>query len=90
MTVSNFYDRFESMKNKILEELVVKTRLKFPSFGGGLYTDYNPISIALRNKNPQFAAGVDIEEVIKFVVKQYKTIKSKLVRRLKCKLARKC
>ncbi|MDX1535999.1 MAG: hypothetical protein R3346_04540 [Candidatus Spechtbacterales bacterium] len=40
----------------------------FPSFGGGGTIIGNPIAAALQNSPPQFAAGVDIEEVVRLVL----------------------
>ena len=41
---------------------------RFPSFGGGWVTPGNPISAALRDVPPCFAAGVDIREVVDYVL----------------------
>ena len=43
----------------------------FRSFGGGKGSNNNPIAEALKDKPFQFAAGVDIREVVKFVIKKY-------------------
>jgi hypothetical protein len=40
----------------------------FHSFGGGQTSDWNPIVNATTNKPPMFAAGVDICEVVDFIV----------------------
>lgn len=40
----------------------------FRSFGGGQVSPNNPISFALADKPPTFAAGVDIREVVEFIV----------------------
>jgi len=57
----NSYDR---------RELVKKVSSTFSCFGGGKenVNNYNPISIALVDKPPMFAAGVDIREVVDFIV----------------------
>lgn len=48
---------------------------EFPSFGGGRYNAYDPISIALKDSKPQFAAGVEIEKVVTRVIELQKKIK---------------
>lgn len=42
--------------------------LKFRSFGGGQATEGNPIAAALKDKPFQFAAGVDVKEVVMTVL----------------------
>lgn len=50
-------------------ELVEKIAQKFRCFGGGKKSSWeNPISKALENKPPQFAMGVDVREVVDFVL----------------------
>ena len=63
------------MKTKRITETVIaditaKCRSNFRSFGGGTYTPDNPLSIALAGGRPSFAAGVDIEEVVRYVLNQ--------------------
>ena len=41
---------------------------KFRTFGGGVGSKYNPIADALKGKPLQFAAGVDVREVVDFVI----------------------
>lgn len=60
---------------KNIDSLVALTNKKFRSFGGGYYTPGNPLSAALRDERPQFAAGVDIEEVVRFVIQEERKIK---------------
>lgn len=44
---------------------------KFRTFGGGASSSWgNPIAMALANEPAQFAAGVDVKEVVKFVLSQ--------------------
>ena len=45
---------------------------RFRSFGGGSVSPDNPISHALKDRPPQFAAGVDIQKVVEFVVEHLK------------------
>ena len=52
-----------------LVELVSK---RFNSFGGGnmKHAEYNPIVSYLADGPPVFAAGVDVGEVVRFIVDQ--------------------
>ena len=43
----------------------------FRGFGGGMVNEYNPISHALKDNAPSFAMGVDMKEVVTFVVDHY-------------------
>lgn len=44
---------------------------KFRTFGGGTTSSWgNPIAMALADKSAQFAAGVDVKEVVEFVLSQ--------------------
>jgi len=52
-------------QNKI-ENYIQKT---FRTFGGGEFTEGNPVSIALKDRPLQFAAGVDVDDVIRAVLK---------------------
>lgn len=51
-----------------LHEITRRVGETFPTFGGGKGSDWNPIAAALKDKPLQFAAGVDVEEVVKFIV----------------------
>ena len=43
---------------------------KFRSFGGGQENPYNPVSMALKDQQLQFAAGVDIKAVVETVLNE--------------------
>ena len=45
---------------------------KFRSFGGGQKSNWNPMVNALADNPLQFAAGVDIESVVKAVLSEAK------------------
>ena len=45
---------------------------KFPSFGGGQGSNWNPIVNALKDEPLQFAAGVEIESVVRAVLRKAK------------------
>lgn len=49
--------------------LVPRVAAKFPSFGGGRWSQNNPLSQALKDEPVMFAAGVVVAEVIREVVK---------------------
>jgi hypothetical protein len=51
-----------------IERYVSKCRNAFRAFGGGRITPGNPISHALANDPPSFAAGVDIHQVVSFIL----------------------
>lgn len=46
------------------EDVVSIIASEFRTFGGGKFTEGNPVSHALRNAEPQFAAGVSVKEVV--------------------------
>jgi len=58
------------MNEHTISYLVEKVRRQFRSFGGGDHGFNNPIAAALQNSKPQFAAGVDIEDVVRFILKE--------------------
>ncbi len=51
-----------------IPSIVAQVAAAYPSFGGGKVTMGNPISAALKDKPPVFAAGVDINQVVRFVL----------------------
>jgi hypothetical protein len=64
------------MKKKI-DQIVEKVTTNFRTFGGGYVTPGNPISSALANHPASFAAGVDVREVVEFILKQNSAIQRK-------------
>lgn len=58
------------------DDLILLVAANFRSFGGGHVTRGNPLSHALQDAPPQFAAGVDIREVVEFVLKHQPTLVS--------------
>ena len=58
------------INDKQLSDLVKRTGQYFPTFGGGQLSNYNPIVNALSDKPYQFAAGVDIENVVSFILSE--------------------
>jgi len=60
--------------DEIVKRITVAMNERFSSFGGGRrrLTGTNPIAAALKDKPPQFSAGVDIEEVVRFVLEEAK------------------
>ncbi len=55
-------------KEEVIKILTEKAQTIFRTFGGGQSTYNNPVSAALSDSKPMFAAGVDIEEVVFFVI----------------------
>lgn len=51
-------------------QIVADVAQNFCCFGGGNVSQGNPISIALADKSPMFAAGVDVGEVVRFILAQ--------------------
>lgn len=58
------------MSPREVDNLVEVLRRRFPSFGGGddRRAAFNPIAMALKDKPAMFAAGVDIRDVVNFVL----------------------
>ena len=57
------------MEEKRIKEIAKLTAKKFRSFGGErMADDDNPIAAAMKDKPAQFAMGVNIEEVVRFVL----------------------
>lgn len=50
--------------------LIQKIGQNFRTFGGGRTSNWNPIANALADKPYQFAAGVDVKEVVDFILKE--------------------
>ena len=57
-----------------VDDIVTIIAHEFRSFGGGRTSQYNPIANALADKDPQFAAGVDIKDVVERVIQLNKQV----------------
>ena len=58
-----------------IDDVVALTSVKFPTFGGGKVSSWgNPIAHALKDEPPQFAAGVDVREVVEFIAEAIRKI----------------
>lgn len=55
-------------KETRVQKIVRIAAQRFPSFGGGKAREGNPLSLVLKNEPPAFAAGVSIEQVVRFVL----------------------
>ena len=55
-------------REKVIEDLVRQINIHFRTFGGGRGSEFNPIAEALKDKPPSFAAGVDVRDVVEFVM----------------------
>lgn len=51
-----------------IAEITRKVVTKFRCFGGGQAVSGNPISQAVKDHAPSFAAGVDVREVVEFIL----------------------
>ena len=57
------------VKNDINTDYIVKlVTARFRTFGGGQTSEFNPLVNMLKDKEPQFAAGVDVREVVDYIV----------------------
>mgnify|MGYP001614981158 CR=1 FL=1 len=65
-----------AQKETRVQKIVRLTAKQFPSFGGGKLATNNPISHALKNEPPTFAAGVDIEQAVRFILVKRNAIES--------------
>lgn len=63
-------------KETRVQKIVRLTADEFHSFGGGKLTSNNPIAQVLKDEPPSFAAGVDIEQVVRFVLAKRNAIES--------------
>ena len=61
----------DSQFRELLVEIVNKIAKNFRCFGGGYTSESNPIAAALKDQRPQFALGVDVAEVVLFVMTEF-------------------
>ena len=62
------WDRIEK-RRMYVADIVERVAEAFPSFGRGSARAWNnPVAAALEDKAPMFAMGVDIEQVVRFVL----------------------
>ncbi|MDP3697850.1 MAG: hypothetical protein Q8R55_07655 [Candidatus Taylorbacteria bacterium] len=57
------------MEERKIQKIVAAVAKNYRVFGGGTGSEFNPITEALKNESPQFAAGVNVEAVVRFVVR---------------------
>jgi len=69
------------MQKKEIARITSVVAKNFRSFGGGKVDSSNPISVAFKNRPPAFASGVNIEEVVRFVVSEIEKSKKKLTKK---------
>lgn len=53
---------------KSVDQIVEAIGRRFRTFGGGVSSKWNPMSLALRNDPLSFAGAVDVREVVEFVL----------------------
>ncbi len=56
------------------EDVVKMITAEFRTFGGGQVSSSNPLSAALKDNDPAFAAGVDVSEVVRRVIELNRVI----------------
>lgn len=54
-----------------VDEIVAAIQVYFRTFGGGQDSEFNPLTHALKDKPLQFAAGVDVKEVVEFILARH-------------------
>lgn len=57
------------IKEEERQQIVVEIAAKFPCFGtGAKASDSNPLAEWTKDKKPNFALGVDVREVVDYVI----------------------
>lgn len=56
------------IQNQREDAIVAAVSSRFRTFGGGRGSDMNPVADALKDEEPMFAAGVDVRDVVRFVL----------------------
>lgn len=58
-----------AMRKDLVSEIIAEIGVRFQTFGGGIVgCQDNPISHALKDRPLQFAAGVDVADVVRCVL----------------------
>lgn len=67
------------MRKTQIDKIVKSVQENFRTFGGGqdVSQSNNPICHALKNKPPQFAAGVDVQGVVEHILKSAKKLQNR-------------
>jgi hypothetical protein len=60
---------------QLIDAIVRDVTRQFRTFGAGQTSEYNPLVNALKDHEPMFAAGVDVREVVEFVIEAVKKAK---------------
>ena len=63
--VERLKQKFDNIHTDYIVKLVTA---RFRTFGGGQTSQFNPLVNMLSDKEPQFAAGVDVREVVDYIV----------------------
>ena len=61
-----------SLTQAKVNRLVARVVANFRTFGGGRGSEWNPLAEVLKDSPPQFAAGVNVEQVVRHVIEWYK------------------
>lgn len=59
------------------KDITAKVGANFSTFGGGRGSQYNPLAEMLKDKPLLFAAGVPVEDVVRFVIAEEDRIRRK-------------
>lgn len=56
------------MDEEQIQEIIDSVAANFRTFGGGRKSEWNPIANAIADAPPQFAAGVNVEAVVRHII----------------------
>lgn len=56
------------IEDEKVHEIMAEVGVRFRTLGGGVINTDNPISIATKDQPLQFAAGVDVAQVVRLVL----------------------
>lgn len=60
---------------RLVQVICAEIGVKFRTFGGGVDSGFNnPISAALKDRPLQFAAGVDVADVVRLVMSEIQNL----------------
>ena len=62
--------RMVSPTDELVTKLTEQVSAQFPCFVGGTVSSYDTLSIMLADKPPQFAAGVHVSNVVRFILER--------------------
>ncbi len=72
------------MNKTDVKQMVGRVAANFRTFGGGRGSQFNPIADALKDQKPTFAAGVDVEDVVRFILTWYTIEQVQIAKPIHC------